>query len=73
MSELDMEVSPVGIARHYGDLLTGIILDEEDRELVDAIESMGVRACAWPTLMLTNEDKISLAQALLAWAEGVAT
>jgi LPPG:FO 2-phospho-L-lactate transferase len=73
MAELGMEVSPVGIVHHYGDMLTGIILDEEDRALVGAIEAVDVRAFARPTLMLTDEDKVSLAQALLTWAEGVAT
>jgi LPPG:FO 2-phospho-L-lactate transferase len=73
MAELGMDVSPAGIARHYGDLLSGIILDEEDRALADAIEAVGVRAFARRTLMLTDKDKVNLAQALLTWAEGVAT
>lgn len=72
MRELDMEVSSVGVAAHYGDLLTGMVLDEEDRALSDRLEEMGLRVAVRRTLMNTPEEKVELARALLSWAEGVA-
>ena len=71
MSELGMQVSPVGVAAHYGDLLTGILLDEEDRTLRERLEDMGLRVAVRPTLMTTPGEKVALAKALLSWAEGV--
>jgi LPPG:FO 2-phospho-L-lactate transferase len=71
MSELGMEVSPVGVAAHYGDLLTGMLLDEKDRTLRERLEEMGLRVAVRPTLMTAPEEKVALANALLSWAEGV--
>jgi LPPG:FO 2-phospho-L-lactate transferase len=71
MSELGMQVSPVGVAAHYGDLLTGMLLDEEDQTLRERLEEMGLRVAVRPTLMTTPEEKVALANALLTWAEGV--
>lgn len=35
MDELGVEVSPLSVLRHYGDLLSGFILDSRDAELAD--------------------------------------
>jgi LPPG:FO 2-phospho-L-lactate transferase len=69
LGELGLEVSPLGVARHYADLLSGIILDENDAAFCQEIEALGVRAATLRTLMQTEEDKIQLAEALLNWAE----
>ncbi len=69
MAELGLEVSVLGVARHYQELLSGIILDEADRSLIPSIEALGIRATARHTYMETLSDKISLAQSLLAWLE----
>jgi LPPG:FO 2-phospho-L-lactate transferase len=72
MAELRMEVSPFGVAAHYGNLLTGMILDEEDQTLRDKLEKMGLRVAVMNTLMTTSEEKVALAKELLAWVESVA-
>jgi LPPG:FO 2-phospho-L-lactate transferase len=72
MAELGVEVSPVGVAAHYGDLLTGMILDKEDHLLSNVLEEMGLRVAVRPTLMITPEEKVALARELLAWIESVA-
>lgn len=69
MAELGLEVSVLGVARHYQELLSGIILDEADRDLIPAVAALGIRATARHTYMETLSDKISLAQSLLAWLE----
>jgi len=73
MAELGMEVSPLGVARHYADSLNGIILDEVDREFCPAIESLGLRTLAGQTLMVTAENKRRLANELVTWVETITT
>jgi LPPG:FO 2-phospho-L-lactate transferase len=69
MMELGFDVSSLGIARHYEELLNGIILDRVDQNLCPKIEGLGIRAAAQPTLMKTLPDKIRLAEVLLNWTE----
>jgi LPPG:FO 2-phospho-L-lactate transferase len=69
LAELGMDVSPLGIAKYYEDLLKGIILDEADRLLCKEIEALGIRASAQQILMKTLPDKIRLAEILLHWSE----
>ncbi len=69
MAELGLEVSVLGVAQHYQELLTGIILDEADRALIPSVVALGMRATAQRTYMTTLSDKISLAQSVLAWLE----
>jgi LPPG:FO 2-phospho-L-lactate transferase len=69
LAELGFDVSPVGVVRHYEDLLNGIILDEVDRPLCAEIEASGVRTSVQQTLMETLSDKIDLAETLLYWSE----
>lgn len=71
MAELGMEVSPLGVARHYADLLGGIILDRVDALHCANIEAIGVLATPEHTLMNTVEDKVRLAETLLNWVEDV--
>jgi LPPG:FO 2-phospho-L-lactate transferase len=71
LAELGIEVSPLGVAQYYANLLNGIILDEVDRELRPDIESMGLLAAARHTLMTTSDDKKKLAEELLTWIENV--
>jgi len=69
MTELGLDVSPIGITRHYEDLLDGIILDTVDSALCETIVKLKVRATARNILMTTLVQKIDLAQSLLHWAE----
>lgn len=69
MAELGLEVSPIGIARHYEDLLEGIILDTVDSKLCKEIEEINVRATTRDILMTSSVQKTDLAKTLLHWAE----
>jgi LPPG:FO 2-phospho-L-lactate transferase len=69
MAELGLELTALGVAQHYHNLLDGIILDEEDIALVGAVRASGVRATTEHTLMATLEDKTNLARAILRWLE----
>jgi LPPG:FO 2-phospho-L-lactate transferase len=69
LAELGFDVSPVGVVRHYEDLLNGVILDKVDRPLCAEIEASGVRTSVQQTLMETLPDKVNLAETLLHWSE----
>jgi LPPG:FO 2-phospho-L-lactate transferase len=61
MRELDLPVSPLEIAREYGDFLDLMLIDDADQALV---ESRGERDPAVDTaaiLMRTPEDRMRLA------------
>jgi LPPG:FO 2-phospho-L-lactate transferase len=58
------EVSARGVARHHRELLDGWVLDERDRDQLDDVAAMGIRARATDTMM----DHPEVAGALAATA-----
>ncbi len=58
------EVSALGVATLYRDWVDGFVFDEVDRESLPAIEALGLRAIATPTLM----KDVTLSTALAATA-----
>ncbi len=69
MTELGLEVSPLGVAKYYQDLLSGIILDIADQHLCQPIEALGIRCTAQCIVMENLSDKVNLAKSLLDWVE----
>jgi LPPG:FO 2-phospho-L-lactate transferase len=69
MAELGVDVSPLGVARHFSDLLDGLILDAADADARPPIEALGIRTTAQRTLMQNLSDKVTLAGIILDWAE----
>ena len=68
MSELGMEVSPVGVARHLQDVLSGFVLDHLDEARQDAVTDLGVRTLVTNTVMTNHQARITLAEAVLDFA-----
>ena len=68
MGELGLQTDAVGIARHYGRLLTGFVLDRTDAALAPAVESLGIEVRVAQTVMQGRDDKIALAETVLAFA-----
>ena len=68
MTELGMEVSAVGVARHLKDVLTGFVIDHLDEARQDTITELGLRSLVTATIMKNNEDRARLAQEVLAFA-----
>jgi LPPG:FO 2-phospho-L-lactate transferase len=62
------ESSPRAVAAHYSGLLTHMLIDEADRELLPAVEALGLRAVAAPTLMPDAEARTRVARAALELA-----
>jgi LPPG:FO 2-phospho-L-lactate transferase len=71
MAEIALDVSPVGITKHYEDLLDGIILDTVDSHLCQLIEQLNVHVTARDILMTSLVQKTELAESLLHWAEEI--
>src|SRR4051812_47551298 len=61
MRELGAEPSALGVARHYGRLVDGWVIDNVDRNLASAIEALGCRVKVCNTMMRTLDDKRRLA------------
>ena len=68
MGELGHEVTAAAVARHYGPLLDGYILDHEDEA---AAPEIGVRTSVAKTLMVTLEDREELASHALNFADDI--
>ena len=72
MHERGFERSPLGVARHYGELVNGWIFDTTDRGYAPQIEALGCRVRVCDTVMRTSDDKAALARAAVEFAFGLA-
>jgi LPPG:FO 2-phospho-L-lactate transferase len=68
MSELGLPITAAAVARHYGDLLTGYVVDREDAGTV-ACPQLEIATAA--TLMVTLADREALAREVLAFADAL--
>lgn len=69
LATLGHEVSSVGVAEIYRDFLSGIVIDDQDRELVPRIEQLGIAVHVTDTVMRNNSDRQRLAEETLEFAE----
>lgn len=65
MGYLGHEVSALGIACIYQDLLDIMIIDEQDANLKNKIEGLGIRTVVTDTIMSSLQKKISLSNTVL--------
>ncbi len=72
LQTLGHEVSSVGVAEIYRDFLAGIVIDEQDRNLVGRIEALDVAVHVTGTIMRNEADRRRLAEETLAFAERLA-
>lgn len=72
MMQLGHEVSAAGVARIYRDICSTFILDEIDRDQASAIDAMGMKTFACPTIMRSLREKEQLARIILRLAESCA-
>lgn len=68
---LGVEVSALGVARLYRDVVSGYVLDQRDAELETAIGELGLATRAVDTLMKTPEIATSLARECLDLAASI--
>ncbi len=69
MEELGLAPSADNIARHYGDLIDGFLLDTTDANIVAEIETPDLKVTSCNTIMSSLEDKIRVGNACLDFAE----
>ncbi len=72
LHSLGHEVSSAGVAEIYRDFLTGIVIDEQDRNLVKRIEDLNIAVHVTDTIMRDDGDRKRLAEETLAFAERLA-
>jgi LPPG:FO 2-phospho-L-lactate transferase len=68
MRELNMPVSALAVAAHYGNLLSGIVIDQSDADEAEAIRALGIEVQMSRTVMNTLQDRIDLAKSVLTFA-----
>jgi LPPG:FO 2-phospho-L-lactate transferase len=65
LRDLGHEVSAVGVAAYYGDLLDAFVLDTVDAALAPRVEVLGVRTFVTNTIMRGPAEKAALARVAL--------
>jgi LPPG:FO 2-phospho-L-lactate transferase len=68
LASLGHDVSALGVARLYAGVADVFVLDESDAALLPAIQALGLRAVAVPTLMRDAGTRAALAAATLSAA-----
>jgi LPPG:FO 2-phospho-L-lactate transferase len=68
---LGHEVSALGVARIYGDLIDGLVIDNADIDLVSEIESMGPRVLITNAIMGDAADRARFANEVLDFAQSL--
>ena len=68
MRELGQETSALGVARHYGRLIDGWVIDRQDEKLAPAIERGGREVRLADTIMSTRTRSVALAKRVIAFA-----
>jgi LPPG:FO 2-phospho-L-lactate transferase len=69
MAQLGHDVSALGVARLYRDICASFVIDEADSGQADAVSALGMNVVVSPTVMRTQEDKETLARAILSRAQ----
>lgn len=70
-AELGMEVTPVSVVRHYGELLRGFVLDTVDAAFAPPVNALGVRALMTDTVMKSDADRARLANETFEFARSL--
>jgi LPPG:FO 2-phospho-L-lactate transferase len=69
---LGHEVSALGVARIYGDLIDGLVIDNADEGLAHAIEAIGIRVLVTDAVMGDVADRARFADEVLGFARSFA-
>ncbi|MDB3954191.1 2-phospho-L-lactate transferase [Alphaproteobacteria bacterium] len=71
LRELGFDTSAAAIADHYGDLLQGFVIDSQDIDLANNLETKSRRVHATNTVMKSLEDRVALARETFAFASQI--
>jgi LPPG:FO 2-phospho-L-lactate transferase len=70
MRELNLDISPRGLAAYYGGLLDGLVIDTLDQ---DQPQAENTAVLVTQTLMQSQEDKVRLAGDVIDWVGSLTT
>jgi len=62
MKCLGLDVSCIGVAKYYQDILGHFIIDNRDLKLKSKVEDLGIKTYAYDTLMINMKKKVDLAK-----------
>ncbi len=65
--ELGYESNALAVAKHYGKLLDGFVIDRLDGKTQSQVHSLGMKGLVTQTIMKTPESRVQLAQEILAF------
>ena len=68
---IDVEVSALGVARHYREIIDGYVLDERDAALEEEISELGLATRVTDSIMVNPEAASRLAAVTLELAESL--
>ncbi len=71
MRELGREPSALAAAGEYLRIIDGFVIDGEDAGLAAGVRSLGLEVLVAKTVMRTDEDRLSLARAVLDFARSI--
>jgi LPPG:FO 2-phospho-L-lactate transferase len=69
MASLGYSVDVLGIADLYRGLIDALVIDEQDRGHVSALEERGLKVLACPTWMREPSDRLALASSIMDFAQ----
>jgi len=69
MEEQGVEVSALGVARHYAGLVDGFVLDTADADLTDAVRDLGMTPFVTNSIMHDLADRRRLAEDVLQFVQ----
>jgi LPPG:FO 2-phospho-L-lactate transferase len=72
MEELGLDVSALGIARHYRGLIDGLVIDAADSECAGAISALAMAVHVTDTIMKDDAERARLAGDVRAFARRIA-
>jgi LPPG:FO 2-phospho-L-lactate transferase len=71
MRELGRLPSALAAAGEYLRIIDGFVIDREDAGLAESVRSLGLRVLVGQTVMRTDENRLSLARAVLDFARSI--
>lgn len=70
-AELGIQPSALAVAKHYGNLLSALIIDRIDQEFVSPIEQTGIIPHVTDTLMVSIDDRRRLANEVILLGQSI--
>jgi LPPG:FO 2-phospho-L-lactate transferase len=68
--EMGLTPSALTVARHYGTLLSGFVMDHQDADADPAIQALGLKTLVTDTIMRGRPGRKRLAEEILHWLGG---